>query len=158
MVIVGLTGLFWVGLGIWLIYFSGVIAETAVGKIVLSFTLLPLFLVAAAFMAVICGVVLSLPILLFNSEQIVSEPTPIYSVVDNQGENGRFALGCGSLDSEITYYFVINTESGKKVQSSKQERTYINESEDAPYMTTTHTQTASRFAGVVFIDLRKLVS
>ena len=99
---------------------------------------------------VICGVIMegSVPV----SETL--ETTPIYALADNRTTSGSFFLGIGSVDEDVEYYYVEQTELGKHVSSVPAEHSYIVES-DTPTLTTVGYQWANNgwnWLGVCLID------
>lgn len=49
----------------------------------------------------------------------------IYSVEDNMQTEGSFVLGCGSVDEDLTYYYMVNTNRGYKVKDIPASECYI---------------------------------
>ena len=49
----------------------------------------------------------------------------IYSLDRGTEVNGHFSLGCGSIDSDITYYFYVETERGFELKSISSDNSKI---------------------------------
>jgi hypothetical protein len=69
-----------------------------------------------------------------------SEIIPISAFVDNRETNGMFNnsifIGSGYVDEELYYYYIENTEIGKRVRkvSTKNENVYIKEIDGKPIL------------------------
>ena len=157
MIILGLILLLSLALCVWLVFIDGTIAETVIGKIVAGFLLFPLLVALAFFVSVLAAGIFSLPTLAMKTEIIQEEPVLIYSIKDNAGVSGNFVLGSGSVKSELLYYFVIETEYGKKIDSVKANNSYIVESDEIyPRIVKETTRLKSAIWSKVLLDMNNI--
>lgn len=68
----------------------------------------------------------------FSLEKNIEYKKPVYSVVDNSGVDGSFFLGCGKVDSELKYYYVVKEDLGEKIKSVYADNTYIKKTDGQP--------------------------
>lgn len=120
------------------VYLFWDLSESIIGKIISVFVGIPF--------GVLCGGLIGFMIasmvggILYVAEipqesKLVSE-VQIYSVVDNKGLNGQFALGYGKVSDELKYYYIVKEELGERVDSIQADHAYINNTTDAPKIIT----------------------
>lgn len=66
---------------------------------------------------------------------IVRETTNIVAFEDNSEVNGSFFLGCGKVNENTVYRYIIDTDNGKRVKELEENRDtaiYIKECSDSP--------------------------
>lgn len=106
--------------------------ETVLGEIFASLGALVLAFIVAVMMLALTSIIATAVATEFSDER---QAEPIYALRDNVGQSGQFFLGCGSVDSELKYFYVVDTSNGKHVASVPAARTYIAES-NVPTITT----------------------
>lgn len=90
-----------------------------------------------ALTGVLVGSIFGLISCLLPSVEYISEPTYIYGMTDSRELKESFCLGIGGIDSELQYYYVVETGDGfTKIVSSPANKTEIKESDEDPYMYT----------------------
>lgn len=67
----------------------------------------------------------------FPTRDVVLVEKPIYSLADNNGGSGHFALGTGHIDSDLCFYYVTEEFDGSKtIEKAKRENTRIVETDE----------------------------
>lgn len=95
------------------------------------------FLIGVLF-AIIAIIVMIIPMAILGGILNASSPTEKYTysethmvvLKDNIETNGKFFLGSGRVDSEMQYYYMVNTNKGMQVRSVSAESSYLVESND----------------------------
>lgn len=106
--------------------------------------------VLAVIPILICGAIMADNIPISETRETIS----IYALADNRSTSGNFFLGIGSVDDDVKYYYVEQTELGKHVSSVPADNAYITES-DTPTLTTVGYHWANsgwNWLGVCLID------
>lgn len=65
-----------------------------------------------------------------ETETKFKEKIEITALKDNSQIQGNFFLGSGSINEESYYFYMTNTNKGKKMEKAKVENSYINENSD----------------------------
>lgn len=88
-------------------------------------------------------------------ERILKQEQPIYSVVDNKGVEGNFALGYGRISDTLKYYYIIKDNYGQKVDSTKAENTHIINTNDKPEIKIYHTSFKNKLWDLVAFNFKE---
>lgn len=61
----------------------------------------------------------------FDSEEYLPTETKIVALKDNVTSKGSFFLGSGSIEGDMTYFYMVQKERGMKIESISAESAYI---------------------------------
>nr|WP_156736357.1 hypothetical protein [Mycobacterium sp. E3298] len=64
-----------------------------------------------------------------DQEEYIKEEIPMVALKDNVGVSGRFFLGSGSVDDEMKYYYMVQSDKGMQIQSVSAEKSYLIETD-----------------------------
>lgn len=120
------------------VYMFWDLAETIIGKILSIFFGIPLGILLGGFVGFIIASMIGgiLYIVEIPQESKLISEVQIYSVVDNKGLNGQFALGYGKVSDELKYYYIVKEELGERVDSIQADHTHIQNTNDTPKLKT----------------------
>lgn len=65
-----------------------------------------------------------------ETEPVLVATTEIEALNDSSAASGRFFLGSGHSDEGVKYYYIVETEKGKHIESIDADNAYIIESND----------------------------
>ena len=71
---------------------------------------------------------------IFPSKLTHIETVEISALKDNSNVEGSFFLGTGSIEENSYYYFIKNTNKGKRMEKVLVDKSYINEGSDEAYV------------------------
>jgi hypothetical protein len=77
-------------------------------------------------MLLLCSSIICAP--LVETEHVKVKTTEIVALKDNNELSGSFFLGSGCVDENTRYYYMENTERGKRMRDISAENAYLNES------------------------------
>lgn len=104
-------------------------SESLPGVIIRGIVATPIFSAVGILVGVVAAFIVGIfSLFLPKNETIVSE-TPIYSVVDESGVNGKFVLGTGAVDADIYIYYIAETETGRKIEKAERDNVVIVEND-----------------------------
>ena len=87
-----------------------------------------------------------------QKELYIVQEQNIYSLKDNLGIEGKFVLGCGNIESELKYYFMIKEDFGYKVENASMDETNISEVDTVPRYIIYGKQYKNKFLCLIAID------
>ena len=96
--------------------------ETVIGHIIGNIGQLVMCLLCALIVCVISSFIVTDSVEGFSKKETSQE---IYALSDNIGSEGSFFLGTGQVGSDISYYYVVDSENGKHIESVKRENAYV---------------------------------
>jgi len=134
------------------------ISETIIGKIISLIFGIPIGAFIGVFMGFIVASIIGGLLYLSDIPQernFVSEEQ-IYSIVDNQGFNGQFVLGCGTVQSNIRYYYTIKDEYGTKVSSVDMNTTHIINVNNEPKIKKYHTDFKNKIWDLIAVNFKEI--
>jgi hypothetical protein len=77
----------------------------------------------------------------------------IYALKDNSQTNGSFFLGSGTIDEEQYFFYVIDTEKGKRIEKQLADESYVVETNnETPKVVTYERRYKSAFARFMYGD------
>jgi len=91
-----------------------------------------------------------------QQERVFVQEQAIYSVVDNKGLEGNFALGYGRVSDALRYYYIIKDDLGQKVESANSTDTHIVNTKDIPKIKTYKTDFKNKAWNLVGINFKEL--
>jgi hypothetical protein len=78
------------------------------------------------------------------NEYVLKDTFPIYALQDNNGVQGSFFLGSGSVDSNLKYYYAAQCEDGIKIYNIDTEKAILKNDEN-PHIETYKAQFVNKF-------------
>lgn len=110
--------------------------EEIITKILLSLFFAPL----VAFVGALAGVLIAMMCAVganiagAGTTETITDSYRIYSMADNIGVSGQFALGSGSVGGEDYIYYMVDTDKGYQIRSQKTSNSYIKQTDQQPYI------------------------
>lgn len=99
---------------------------------------------------VIAGVITALLVLIYafsaDGESYKSETYEISAIKDNSNVSGRSYLGTGYVNESQYYFYILETEKGKKMNKVHIGDAYLNEGDYTPYVDVYDYKYKSKFA------------
>lgn len=96
--------------------------ETVVGHIIANIGQLVLGLAAGLIVCALSSFIVTDSVSDFTKHETTQE---IYALSDNIGSSGNFFLGTGQVGSDLSYFYVVDSENGKHIESVKRENAYV---------------------------------
>ena len=96
--------------------------ETIVGHILANIGQLLIGLFCGLIVCLMSSFIVTSSTYEFSKQESTQE---IYALSDNIGASGNFFLGTGQVGSDLVYFYVVDSENGKHVESVKRENAYI---------------------------------
>jgi len=148
-VIVGLC------MGVW---FALDEAESLLGRIGLLSVTTPLGVIVGGIVGLLIASLNGGILYLTNvqQERVFSQEQAIYSVVDNKGMEGNFALGYGRVNDTLKYYYIVKDDLGQKVNSANSTDTHITNTKEIPKIKTYKTDFKNKTWKLVGINFKEL--
>lgn len=101
--------------------------DTVIGHILANIGQLIVCLICAVIVCIVSSFITTSTVDNFLEQESEQE---IFALSDNIGASGDFFLGTGQVGNDLVYFYVIDTENGKHIESVKRENAYIKYGDD----------------------------
>jgi hypothetical protein len=134
------------------------LSESIIGKILSVFLGTPFGILLGGFVGWLIATIIGAGLVYGIGaplERVIISEQAIYSVVDNMGIEGHFALGTGYMNDELKYYYIIEEEMGQKIDSVSADCTHIKYTDDSPKLITYRQDFKNKILSLIAFNFEK---
>lgn len=103
---------------------------------------------------VVTAIIFGILAFAFETTPVKVSEQNIYALKDNSKTGGSFFLGIGNINEERCFFYVVNTEKGKRIETKLVDKSYIIETDDeAPKVVTYKKRYKSAIARFLYEDM-----